>query len=192
VLACELVLLFSNDKHFGRTKFQKALYLCEQHARLDFETSYLQKAAGPLDTKFFYSFLEEMEKENWVIETYKETPKGLMSQFELGENVSVILKQFPLLFENVREQVKAVYVLLKDANTKQAEALATVYAVWNNRIIRQQPASPEEIVNDFYEWHANKREFSKNAILEAYRGLLSRGITPVGFGKLIQKDMYVA
>jgi restriction endonuclease S subunit len=183
ILACYIILMCYKDKFFGHTKFQKTLYLCEQHAQLDFDTAYLKKAAGPLDIPFFYDFLREAKENEWLTEE----SKGPIIYFEPLDGIGDLTKQYPKYFKPVSNKINFVIKLLQGKNTDESELIATIYAIWNNYIILNTFLDPENLIKEVYDWSESKAKFKKEVILSAWEWMKEVGLVPVGFGKLISK-----
>ena len=54
-------------------------------------------------------------------------------------------------FGNKNELLNKLFSLLKNSSEKFCEAVATIYAVWNNHIILKQDFNVERIKQDFFE-----------------------------------------
>jgi hypothetical protein len=183
VLAGNIIYSFQTGGYIGRTKLQKILYLCEQHAQLDYETDYIKEAAGPLDSKFLYAFLNEAKQENWIEETsisggYKYEPSTAISKLTLD---------YPKYFRADSEKITFVIKLLKDKDTETSELIATIYAIWNNCIIGQQDLTNEVLISEVYDWDTSKKKFDKRLMLSTWQWMKEAGLVPVGFGKLVIK-----
>lgn len=76
---------------------------------------------------------------------------------------------------------------LKLMDLGQAEIVSTVYAVWNNRIIRSQEITDDLIIADFYNWSIHKSDFDKYFVLRGLNYMKKEGIVPSGWGRYIDK-----
>src|SRR4051812_48750046 len=65
VLAAKVASELHMEPTFGRVKFQKLVYLCEQACKLNTLHLYGKFAAGPFDNKFMHSIEKEFEKQGW-------------------------------------------------------------------------------------------------------------------------------
>ena len=45
-----------------------------------------------------------------------------------------------------------------------AEIMSTLYAVWNNRLIQQEPVTDDLLVTDFYAWSDHKSDFPESRV----------------------------
>ena len=65
--------------------------------------------------------------------------------------------------------------------------LSTLYAVWNNRIIKGEQITDDLLVADFYAWSAHKADFEAARVRKALNYMRKEGIIPTGWGKYIDK-----
>ncbi|WP_413666044.1 restriction endonuclease subunit S [Mucilaginibacter sp. Mucisp86] len=183
VLAGHIIYAFQKGGYIGRTKLQKILYLCEQHAQLDFDTHYIKEAAGPLDSRFLYAFLNEGKQKNWI----NETPVGNGFKYEPSTSISELTIDYPKYFRSNSDNINFVIKLLRDTDTDTAELIATVYAVWNNYIIKKQKLDDTLLTKEVYEWDDSKIKFNKSLITSTWQWMKEAGLVPVGFGTVIDK-----
>ena len=72
------------------------------------------------------------------------------------------------------------------ATMEQCEIVATLYAVWNNRIIRQQEITDELLKADFLAWDPHKYKY-RDRVMKALIWMRKENIIPVG-ETLLNKD----
>ncbi|MFT4155486.1 restriction endonuclease subunit S [Parafilimonas sp.] len=182
VLAGKIIHLLHDDKYFGLTKFQKIFYLVENFAEVPYETSFIQEMAGPYDKEFTTAFRKEMQEKDWA----QEEQRGSITKFIPGENIGSLISNYPAYFRDKGSQITFVLKQLKDKSTHQAELIATLYAVWNNRLIKKQPVKIDMLVEDFFNWSAKKKdEFQKEEVFKTYKWMKEVRFVPKGFGKTI-------
>ena len=63
--------------------------------------------------------------------------------------------------QDIRERVDNLLDKLNLMNLAEAEILSTLYAVWNNRIIKGELITDDLLVSDFYEWSEHKADFEE-------------------------------
>lgn len=56
-------------------------------------------------------------------------------------------------------RVKKLINYFKNSDYEQPEIISTLYAVWNNRIIRKQPVTDDLLQQDFIEWDNQKVKY---------------------------------
>ncbi len=176
----------SNPKDFGRVKLQKMLHLVEYQCRLETELHYKQKVAGP------YAW----ELEN-VIEPKLKTYRFFdIKQDKLSLNNKVTYtalanaKELDFLFQKQFAEISdSINSLLQKFNNKSwefCEMISTMYAVWNNRIIKNQTINKEELKKDFLAWEEKKIKY-QDQIDYAIEWMKKEDLVPIGFGKYIEK-----
>ena len=71
------------------------------------------------------------------------------------------------------------------ATMEQCEIVATLYAVWNNRIIRQQEITDELLKADFLAWDPHKYKY-RDRVMKALIWMRKENIIPVGWGDIVE------
>lgn len=176
----------SNPKDFGRVKLQKMLHLAEYHCKLETELHYKQKVAGP------YAW----ELEN-VIEPKLKTYRFFdIKQDKLSLNNKVTYtalanaKELDFLFQKQYAEISdSINSLLQKFNNKSwefCEMISTMYAVWNNRILKNQTINKEELKKDFLAWDEKKIKY-QDQLDYAIEWMKKEDLVPIGFGKYIEK-----
>lgn len=176
----------SNPKDFGRVKLQKMLHLAEYQCRLETELHYKQKVAGP------YAW----ELEN-VIEPKLKTYRFFdIKQDKLSLNNKVTYtalanaKELDFLFQKQFAEISdSINSLLQKFNNKSwefCEMISTMYAVWNNRILKNQTINKEELKIDFLAWDEKKIKY-QDQLDYAIEWMKKEDLVPIGFGKYIEK-----
>ncbi|OQP65862.1 hypothetical protein A3860_14810 [Niastella vici] len=182
VLAGKIIHLLHDEKYFGLTKFQKTLYLVENYAEVTYETNFLQDRAGPHDKEFTIAFRKEMQDRDWV----QEEQRGKITKFTPGDNIGSLIKDYAVYFREKGKQIVFVIQQLKDKSTHESELIATLYAVWNNRLIKKKPVKINLLVEDFFNWSPKKKEeFQPEEVLTTYKWMKQIKFVPSGFGKII-------
>lgn len=182
VLAGKIIHLMHEEKYFGLTKFQKMLYLVENFAQVEYDTNFIQERAGPYDKDFTQAFRQEMQDNDW----FSEEQKGIITKFIPSENVGALISEYARYFRSKGPRIVFVIQQLQDKSSHDAELIATLYAVWNNRLIKKKPVKEKELVEDFFNWSAKKKEeFQEEEVIATYKWMKKVKLTPVGFGKVI-------
>lgn len=182
VLAGKIIHLLHDDKYFGLTKFQKILYLVENFSGVTYETNFIQERAGPYDKEFTIAFRKEMQEKDWL----QEVQKGSITKFIPGENIGSLIKNYAGYFREKGKEIVFVIQQLKDKTTHEAELIATLYGVWNNRLIKKKPIKIDLLVVDFFNWSPKKiEEFQAEEVVATYKWMKEIKFVPRGFGKVI-------
>lgn len=180
VLGGKIVSLFREDQNFTRIKFQKLQYLAEHIAEEDLDWNYYRQAAGPYDNKFMHVVTQKLKQNKWFEEKrYKFYPLPKANDID---------KYYQNYFGNKNDKLNELFSLLRNATEKFCEAIATIYAVWNNHIILQLAYDESRLKKEFFEW-SNRKEmvFTEDEFEKALAWMQKHNITPTGFGYLIKE-----
>ncbi len=187
VVAGHIVNALYQSSGWGRTKLQKTLHLVGYHCQLDFGNDYIRNTAGPddqvmmnhIDSKFkqYRHVKIEAKKENGKTR-YNYIPTTMIDELEQ------VYETYP---QTIRHAVDSLINKIKKMDLARAEIVSTLYAVWNNRIIKEEPISDDLLLEDFYAWSKHKSDFSRDLVLQGLIYMRKEGIIPTGWGKYIGK-----
>lgn len=185
LVATEIIERSANQATFGRVKFQKIAFLAEAHVGIsELAGSYTREAAGPLDR----ALIDEMERGARSIAGIEhEQPggSGTTVSYRLGEQRGA--HRHELADWLGADRTAKLDTLISDCaslTTKQAEAVATLYGVWNDALSEGASPTDEQIISGFLnDWHPEKREKFRASDLPEWLGWMRRhGIVPTGSG----------
>lgn len=182
VLAGKIVSTFKGDPNFTEIKFQKVQYLAEHLIEADLNLNYYYQAAGPYDNKFMHSIYTDFRKQKWF--DYKN------KQFIPLEKQEKIEGYYQGYFAPARMQLDNLFDILYQLTEAEVEIVATLYAIWNNRIIEKRQSKDEELIAEFYQWSDRKQRYSKSQIESGLEFLRNNLLEPTGFGELIKRAKY--
>jgi len=182
LVASEIIRANHQIPRFGRVKFQKLIYLAETHIGFtEIEGSYDREAAGPLDRVLLNRLEAGLEAQNLFRAT---NPDGRAIIYEaLGAS--------PAGRDELRQAIgsrsDALFTMiqkLSDMKTKSVEAIATLFAVWNDALIDGQSPDDDFIINGVLnDWHPEKRKKFRDEDLRNWLGWMRRnGFVPKGKG----------
>lgn len=179
VLAGKIVSTFFADPYFTDIKFQKVQFLAEHLIEADLNLNYYYQAAGPYDNKFMHTIYDDFRKQKWFDRTSK--------QFIPMEKQEKIEGYYQGYFAPAESQLHKLFGLLYPVTEAEAEIIATLYAVWNNRILEGKTIKDGELLNDFYQWSDRKQQYTTEQVLLELQWLRTNQMEPRGFGKVIKK-----
>jgi restriction endonuclease S subunit len=181
VLAAEIVDRLHTDETFGRVKFQKALFLCEHHLNLpEVGGDYRRAAAGPFDNRLIHSVESQLERSKW----YKAVKSEGRTTYVPMEKAGGHKPYFSRYWGEFEIRFTALVKLLKPMKTEQAEIVATLYAAWNDFLIKHEPVDDQKIVNEVLSnWDDSKARISEDRWHKALDWMRQKGLTPHGFGR---------
>ena len=80
-----------------------------------------------------------------------------------------------------------IIAYFKKYDYEQPEIVSTLYAVWNNRIIRQEQISNDLLIEDFYTWDEQKKKYEHSRLEKALEWMSNKSFVPDGWGSVIEK-----
>jgi restriction endonuclease S subunit len=183
MLATYIINQSLDDPNFGDVKFEKIFYLSEYSVlKRNFDQKYYVQAAGPYDNKFTIDYFKQVEQSKWFIRR----KNGNQYTFSKGEEHDKSLNTYSYFSDKELEQVNMLINYFKDFIYEIPEITATLYAVWNNRIIKQEPITDDLLKEDFLNWDEQKIKY-KDRLDKALNWMREKGIVPDGWGKVIEK-----
>ena len=193
------IIMRNKGKDFGRVKLIKLLFLIEYHCQLEVnktKTQYFyQDAAGPHNEEYRKEIESILNLDRYYESIKKPTKSGKeVYQYQPLENENELPVFFQSIFTVKQKEIKDMIALFRKESWKTCEIVATLYAVWNNRILVKQKITDEELVKDFFKWSKHKRDYTKEEVIEGLRFMNKNSIIPDGFGKYIDikaKDRFL-
>lgn len=190
VVGAEIVSRQGSAKNFGRVKLQKLIYLAEVHAGIhELAGIYVRQAAGPLAP----DLLSETERGMEAAGFYRTVPP--MNETD-GYTYSRIGKagahgdQFAAMLGDRAATLTQLIDRFKDYDTRQVEAITTLYAVWNDALIDGETPTDDRIIRGVLEeWHPEKKDKFTATDLKTWLAWMRRnGVVPTGTGSRTQLD----
>lgn len=179
ILLCKIIEKLRNY-NLGRVKAEKTLYLIEKEVGFDFNNKYVREAAGPLSENI-YKCESIISKNKWV--NIKKVKKYI--EYETLPNFNKYSKYYDKYYSSYDSQIEKIIDIVKNYSTDKAEMVATLYAAWNDFIIKKDKVSDIEIVKDVREnWNDRKKRFNEKEWLEVLEEMKQIGLTPKGNGNL--------
>ncbi|UCA61370.1 restriction endonuclease subunit S [Chryseobacterium rhizoplanae] len=174
---------------FGRTKLQKIIHLAEYHCRLETPLQYYKKTAGPY-SKNLENDIENLMRRNKLYDSKKEelknSDKSKVNYIPLS-GAKQINSFFITEFKDQKEGIDNLLKKFNDKPMEFCEMISTMYAVWNNRLIKGEIIDDEELKKDFLAWDAQKIKFL-DKLDYSIEWIKKEGLVPTGFGKYIDKQ----
>ena len=186
IVGAEIVQRHQGNLKFGRVKLQKQLYLAETHVGItELQGTYLRKAAGPLDRT-----LAEETESGMVSSAYFRAALPDIHAKSSGvaytplSNAGQHRAELEALLGRRAEALRRLIDLLRDFDTRAVEAIATLYAAWNDTLIDGKTPDDDAIVRTVLnDWHPEKRQKFKDADLRHWLAWMKRNaLVPSGKG----------
>ena len=180
IAAC-IILNSEYEEFFGKVKFEKLLHLSEYHAlKEDNLLNYKKYAAGPLDTKFTYGFINEAISHGLI----SIDEKKKLQRIRVKDKKQLQKLTDSELNKDTQLKIGELVRQFLGSNYEKPEIVSTLYAAWDNRIIKNELINDELIKKDFLDWSEGKKKYEKklDMMLEWMR---SKGIVPDGWGEVV-------
>ena len=188
IIAGHIVNRSYKSRGWGRTKLQKSLHLIGYCMQLNLGTEYIRNTAGPDDQQLMNYIDQKFRQYRHVNKVCEKLPDGRThysyTPMPMIQDIETAYEKYP---KELREQVDALIDKLNTMDLAGAEILSTLYAVWNNRIIKQEQITDDLLIADFYAWSTHKADFEEARVREALNYMRDNNIIPVGWGKYIDK-----
>lgn len=182
LVGAAIVEAIANKPSSGRTKTHKIVYLTEVHAGVrELAGVYQREAAGPLDPRL----IEDMEGQFQKIgHVSVEQPGGHGRQvtYRVCGRPDRFGSQLDRALGARAKVMRKLIADLGELDTKSVEAVATLYAVWNDVLLDGQSPSDNAIVAGVLDdWHPEKRQKFTAQQLHIWLGWMRRhAVVPEG------------
>jgi hypothetical protein len=180
VLAAEIINELKDEKTFGRIKFQKMVYLCENVVHMNLsEDRYKKFAAGPFDNRFMHSINKELKEQKWFdVKIIKDGKYSKPQYFEL-EKKDNYKEYYNNYYSEYDEAIHRMISLLRTQKTDFVELVATIFYSWKEIIGEKQKFTNSLIYNKVYSWSKEKKRFSTEDIDNAIEWMENEKLTPL-------------
>lgn len=188
ILAGHIVYKSHQSRGWGRTKLQKSLHLIGYIMQLNLGNEYIRNTAGPDDQRMM-NYIDQKFKQFRHVNIIKEKLQDGRTHYSytptaLIQDIEIAYERYP---QDVREQIDALLDKLNSMDLTGAEILSTLYAVWNNRIIKGEQITDDLLISDFYAWSEHKAEFEEARVRKELDYIRIQNIIPTGWGQYIDK-----
>jgi type I restriction enzyme S subunit len=183
-IGCYAIQRLADKRTFGRTAEVKVLYLAEAHLGLDLGGRYLRDAAGPLD-QWIYRFEEDAARLQWFSVVEGQTKDGHKKiEYRAGPELAAKAQEASTrLSAAQRREFDRLLGLLAQKPTVEVEAIATLFAAWNDFLLDGRQPSDDEIVREMREnWHPSKQRFKEPELKTWLAWLRQHALVPQGRG----------
>ena len=188
IIAGHIVNRSHKSRGWGRTKLQKSLHLIGYCMQLNLGNEYIRNTAGPDDQQLMDYIDQKFRQYRHVNKVCEKLPDGKThysyTPTPMIQDVEVAYEKYS---KELREQVDALIDKLNTMDLAGAEILSTLYAVWNNRIIKREQITDDLLIADFYAWSTHKADFEEARVKRALDYMRKENIIPTGWGKYIDK-----
>ena len=191
-LAGFIIQELQNDENLGATKLAKILYLADLHYSLELDGKYIKDTAGPVDNRMFYNekiglFPNGKSSDIGAVSKSTFTKDGKVFKFSKISTSSATKKfaqNLEKVFNSKANDIKHIVKTLKPLNTDHVEAVATIYACWNDLLIRKKEPSQQTIIKEFFKWSKSKEKFDESDVIKTYKWMIAKKLIPKGKGSV--------
>lgn len=177
-LGAEIVSQMYEEPTFGRIKFQKLMYLCENAASMELNDRYLKQVAGPFDNKFMHSVVKYFKDNNWFDVEVKRDGKFKRSVYVPLEKAQDYKKYYDSYFKMEHEKIQYVLDLFRKLKTDKTEVAATLYACAIELKKEQKLLNKSALLEKFYAWSDAKMRFEENLVFEIWTWMREKNVVP--------------
>lgn len=180
ILLCRVIEKL-NNYNLGRVKAEKTLYLIEKDIGFDFDNNYVREAAGPLSESIYKCESVISKKNKWI----KVNKVKRHIEYEILSDFSKYSKYYDKYYSDYDNQIEEIIEKVKNYSTDKSEMVATLYASWNDFIIKKEDVTDIKIVKDVREnWNDTKKRFNEQKWLDVLEEMKGIELTPKGNGNL--------
>jgi type I restriction enzyme, S subunit len=174
----------TNNEDFGRVKFQKLLHLTSYNCKVDICANFMKNVAGPHDGQL----IKEIESTLQRYHFYQIKQSGYDNHrvnYTPLNSVNELEEIYKTAFATESQRIDAFLIKFKNSTWEQCEIISTLYAVWNNRLIKNEVVTDELLKQDFLSWDKHKKKY-KERLDGALQWMRDKEVIPDGWGKLIE------
>lgn len=176
-----LISKLASQRTFGRVAHMKLLFLADSHLGLGLMDGYRRHAAGPLDTTIYR--VEERAAQEGLYSTSIEVLKSGQEKvsYHIGANISRSVEMAAAALGAGRKELDRLIALFEGRKTDDLEAVATLYAVWNDALAEGLHPNDEWLINEFRgNWHEAKERFAPDILAKWLGWMRDHGLVPTG------------
>jgi len=189
ITAMALQKHIEKNKHnlFGHVKSEKIVHLAEYILNVDLERYPVKDAAGPNDFPHAKKVESRASKAGFYTVSKKEADKTIGYIYSQGNNINTLISKVQNCLGDKNNELSQLLNIITPMTTQQAEIVATIYAAWNNLLLRSDNFSDEDIVTEAREnWHKEKLKIPRKKFFDAI-GWMKKNplLIPKGNGKIV-------
>jgi type I restriction enzyme, S subunit len=183
LVASQILERLASKPAFGRTQLQKHLHLAQYHLDIaQIDGAYERKAAGPLDQMLLNQVEAMIEHDGFADITQETTGRRAVTYHLKPNRKSKNAEWLALVGHQKASALTSLLDNMADFSTQSAEAVSTLYAVWNDFLIDGNPPTDEEL---FYEietnWHPEK-SIPSAVMIDMLDWMRRKSVVPQGRG----------
>lgn len=180
------IIYKNRNKEFGRVKLMKQLYLVEQLCDLNLHSNFYRNTAGPCDENLVSNAESVLIRyQCYKVEQQRTRNGHTLVCYKEQTSASNIPQMFEQMFDSKKDLIDNLINKLSKLTSDMNEIIATLFAVWNNRLLSKKTISEGDLLNDFYDWSSHKKDFTKEQVLLGLEFMKNEKLIPQRKGKYI-------
>jgi type I restriction enzyme, S subunit len=177
-IAAFFIETLHQQPNFGRTELMKAIYLSEAYAGITLNGSYQRYKFGPFDQSI-YDLERLANQQGW----FSVEDHGSSANYRPGKFIRNRLQAAAVLIGEQQLRMDKLIQIFAGINTRRAEVITTLFAVWNDFLLDGIAPTDDQIVHEFREnWHESKKRFTPRELHEELGWMRANDLTPRGIG----------
>lgn len=175
VLAAEIVDQLHHEPTFGHVKLEKMVFLAEHLCQVDTGSTYLRKAAGPLDRKALHSIDSQLRSQHWFDARKEGERYTYVPLAKRGGHKAY----FDRYYTSISAKLSGIIETFRALDTERCEIVATLYAAWNDLLRDKSAVSDDRIVQEVLNhWHEAKQRIPEDRWRKALGWMREKGFVP--------------
>lgn len=159
ILSAKIISQLYEEQYFGAIKLEKIIYLCETHLKINLGGKYKQEAAGPHDAQARYEVEDILKNKKWFSIRKEQKNNIEVTKYTPLEKSNEISEIFNKVFSAEATGINNLLELFRGKNSDFCESVATLYAVWLNRLSNNLSCTDTDLIADFKAWSKQKARF---------------------------------
>lgn len=159
ILSAKIISQLHEEQYFGAIKLEKIIYLCETHLKINLGGKYKQEAAGPHDAQARYEIEYILKNKKWFSIRKEQKNNIEVTKYTPLEKSNEISEIFNKVFSAEATVINNLLELFRGKNSDFCESVATLYAVWVNRLSNNLSCTDTDLIADFKAWSKQKARF---------------------------------
>lgn len=185
VFAAEVVqqhLAAGRNDRLGRVKLEKVAHLAEGWGGIDLGRQPQALPRGPADSALLMRMIDR-GRELGAFKTIPREDADFGYRFEALPGLPTLAGRFDDVFGERATRLRTLIEILLPLRTRAAEAVATLYAVWNDMLRAGETPDDAQIFVAFRAFHPKKDHFSEATLTRWLAWMREQGIVPDGSAK---------
>lgn len=194
ILGATIIEAIAHKTGSGRTKAHKITYLAETHAGIrELDGSYARQAAGPLDWNLITETEAQLQSSGHIT-VEQPDGHGTPVTYKIVGQRGAFHDELRNVLGSRAEALHRLITDLADLDTRAVEAIATLYAVWNDALIDgAHPTDADIVCGVLNDWHPDKKKKFTASELQIWLDWMRRHqLVPKGQGPRTQLDRLFA